>query len=122
MLKGKNGGGLVPYIKTLREIETMISQAQNLERVTQSGTSHPPEKWEEVLHMARIAPALLSCLHECQELLTMAMEALTSDPSQSNGAMQTSDLLEEGALVVDYCRKVLTSAAMGVKPAEETVH
>lgn len=122
MLKGINGGGLVPYIKTLKEIEAMISHAHSRSDGPNADKRALPERWEEVLHMARMAPALLSCLHECQELLILAREMLEKGPNQDRGGIPNTELLEESGYVVDYCSKVLTNAVLGVKPADETIH
>lgn len=122
MLKSTESGQLLHYISSLREIESLLMQAR-ADQVSNAGArvaSGLPAPWKEVVHMARIAPALLLCLRECRSLLDQTYRSLA----------EAEDVLSEGEHsyletmknVLSSCDHAIEVASTGPIPANQTLH
>jgi hypothetical protein len=123
MLKTTESGKLSYYIRSLREIESLLIQAQ-----TAHGRAPDPQNiaslplhWQEVFHMARIAPALLLCLKECKSLLEQTYQTLAGDADTLLSENEL-DYLETMKNVLDSCEQTIEVANNGATPPNQTLH
>jgi len=123
MLKSTESGQLLHYIRSLREIESLLVEARGGQASNAGGRGAPglPEHWQEVVHMARIAPALLLCLRECRSLLdqTYRTLAVAGEPFLSEGQ---HSYLETMKNVLASCEHAIEVASTGPIPPSQTLH
>lgn len=123
MLKATGSGQFSYYIRSLKEIESLLIQAQSSQSRDSATHSPPglPVPWQEVVHMARIAPALLLCLQECKSLLEQTYQSLTPDANTVIGESQQA-YLETMKNVLDSCEHAIEVASTGAVPPNQTLH
>lgn len=118
MFKTTESAKLTGYIRSLKEIESLLTmlQAKNNDH---SGVSVPAQ-WGEICHMARIAPALLQCLQECKSLLEQTHRALSKSAGEL--AQGEQNYLETMTNVLFSCDRVIEVALAGAIPHGKTLH
>ncbi len=126
MLKSTGSGQLSYYIRSLKEIESVLIQTQTarddeLSRPGANGAPKLPVPWQEVVHMARIAPALLLCLSECKSLLEQTYQSLAPDRDATLDEGQCA-YLEAMRNVLSSCVQTIEVANTGPLPPNQTLH
>lgn len=123
MLKSTESGQLLHYIRSLREIESLLMQAQAGQGGNATARSEHglPAPWQEVVHMARIAPALLLCLKECRSLLEQTYRTLSVEEEVVLSEGQHA-YLETMKNVLFSCEHAIEVASTGPIAPNQTLH
>lgn len=115
---------LAHYNSSLKEIEAIIRGIRTGGGAASIDSPFTlPSKWAEVLHMARIAPGMLSCLRECRHMLDSAFQGAVTNPvPEFDLRDQSGDFLTDLKCLLDTCESVIQVATAGAVPPPEKLH
>jgi hypothetical protein len=105
---------MMQFVRSIKEMEGLVRQAHQTHAEKRGCRVHEidiPEQWHSVFHMARVAPALLSCLKECVGVIEdELLEGEEGDPRDA--------LL----CLLESCDAVLTVADGGARDSNQVLH
>jgi hypothetical protein len=100
------------FLTSLKEVEDILKKQS---AVTEKDDI--PLQWREVVHMARIAPALIDCLKGCQDSIRDFLSTIDSEEA-SDPSVAANEIRE----VMNYCSQIIQVAEHGAGPEKEAVH